>query len=152
MSQKKFQILSILNSEFCLGDQSGVQALIHFFNKKVLIVNNIPFGQLTHNSVVLPRLWIKENGASLNLEDYLGEAIYRIHPFKNKKDENITPRSHEPSSVLETVKEFVESIEKKGRVSGIKSVDLLTDNSDTMLKFAKQSYYSPIFFNKISSS
>ncbi len=148
-NMKLFQILSIINSDFCIGDQSGIQALIHFFNKKNLIINNIPFGQHTYNSVVLPRTWVRENGQSITLEEYLQDALYRIHSYKNQSGELIEPRVHKTHHILESVKLFVESIEHYGEISGVIPSSLLNETDKSMLKYCNNSYYSPVFFGVI---
>jgi hypothetical protein len=143
LNPKIFQILSIMNSNFCVGDQSGIQALIHFFNKKNLTVNTVPFGQLQYNTVTLPRIWVDKNGFKLSLDEHFNTVLYRIHPTKNIKGEPVFPKYYSPIDVLDAVKDFVENNENGDNVTGLDPKKFFNQGLNCMIGFSKNSFISP---------
>lgn len=143
LNPKIFQILSIMNSNFCVGDQSGIQALIHFFNKKNLTVNTVPFGQLQYNTVTLPRIWVDKNGFKLSLDEHFNTVLYRIHPTKDIKREPVFPKYYSPIDVLDAVKDFVENNENGDNVTGLDPKKFFNQGLNCMIGFSKNSFFSP---------
>jgi putative glycosyltransferase (TIGR04372 family) len=143
LNPKIFQILSIMNSNFCVGDQSGIQALIHFFNKKNLTVNTVPFGQLQYNTVTLPRIWVDKNGFKLSLDEHFNTVLYRIHPTKDIKREPVSPKYYSPIDVLDAVKDFVENNENGDNVTGLDPKKFFNQGLNCMIGFSKNSFFSP---------
>jgi hypothetical protein len=143
LNPKIFQILSIMNSNFCVGDQSGIQALIHFFNKKNLTVNTVPFGQLQYNTVTLPRIWVDKNGFKLSLDEHFNTVLYRIHPIKDIKREPVFPKHYSPIDVLDAVKDFVENNENGDNVTGLDPKKFFNQGLNCMIGFSKNSFFSP---------
>ena len=75
LNSKIFQILSIMNSNFCFGDPSGAYELVYLFNKKTLLLNTLPFGLLRYNTVTLPRIWVDEKGDQVSLDSHSGTFL-----------------------------------------------------------------------------
>jgi hypothetical protein len=142
LDDKIFQILSILNSDFCIGDQSGLQALVHFFNKKHLIINSVPFVQVQHNGVSLPRIWHWPDGAVINKSKHIESYLYRIHPKKISQGEFITPSYHDPETILKSVMMFVDQIELTADIGGIKPNKFI--GIDNLANYSSNSFYSPV--------
>jgi hypothetical protein len=137
-----FQILSILNSDFCIGDQSGLQALVHFFNKKHLIINSVPFVQVQHNSVSLPRIWHWPDGAVINKSKHIKSYLYRIHPKKISQGKFITPNYHDSGTILKSVMMFVDQIEHTADIGGLKPNKFI--GIDNLANYSSNSFYSPV--------
>ncbi len=144
LNPKIFQILSIMNSNFCFGDQSGIQPLIHFFNKKNLIINVVPFGQLHYNSVMLPRVWVDKNGKKISLKEHTNAFLYRIHPLLDFKGGPVLPRYYSSTEVLNALKDFVETNEDRDNVVGLNPNKFYSQDSNSMMRFSKNSYFSPL--------
>ena len=144
LNSKIFQILSIMNSNFCFGDQSGIQPLIHFFDKKNLIINVVPFGQLHYNSIMLPRIWVDKNYEKLSFEEHLNAFLYKIHPSQDIKGRPVFPRYYSPTEVLNVVKDFVETNEDRDNVVGLNPNKFYSQDSNCMMRFSKNSYFSPL--------
>jgi hypothetical protein len=144
LNPKIFQILSIMNSNFCIGDQSGIQALIHFFNKKNLTINTVPFGQLQYNTVTLPRIWVDKNEVKLNLDEHFNTFLYRIHPTKDINGESVFPKYYSPIDVLDAVKDFVENNENRDSVTGLDPKKFSNQGPNCMIRFSNNSFFSPI--------
>ena len=108
---KSFQILSIFNSKFCIGDQSGAQTIVHFFGKKNLILNTIPMGQTQFNTVCLPQIWKDQAGRRVAMEKHLNQLFLRVHSLKLANSEVLSASFNEPGVVLAAVKNFVEGFE-----------------------------------------
>ena len=144
LNPKIFQILSIMNSNFCIGDQSGIQALIHFFNKKNLTINTVPFGQLQYNTVTLPRIWVDKNGVKSSLDEHFNNFLYRIHPTKDINGESVFPKYYSPVDVLDAVKDFVENNENRDSVTGADPKKFSNQGQNCMIRFSKNSFFSPI--------
>jgi hypothetical protein len=149
LNPKVFQILSVINSSFCIGDQSGLQALIHFLNKRNLIINSVPFGQLQYNSVVLPRIWTYENGKRASVEEHFSTLMYRYHPIKNLKNLSIYPLYYSPEIVLDAVKNFVEANEFNESSLELDLKGFAKRDSECMSHFTKNTSYSPILFREL---
>lgn len=149
MNSQIFQILSIINSSFCIGDQSGVQTLIHFLNKKNLIINSLPFGQLQYNSVVLPRLWTNKNQVKATSEEHFDRLLYRFHSTKSDKGEMLYPQYYSPKTVLDAVRSFVEKIETHNQVEGLYPQQFFKSDPDSMLIFSKNASFSPILLKEL---
>lgn len=149
MNSQIFQILSIINSSFCIGDQSGVQTLIHFLNKKNLIINSVPFGQLQYNSVVLPRLWTNKNQVKATSEEHFDRLLYRFHSTKSDKGEMLYPQYYSPKTVLDAVRSFVEKIETHNQVEGLYPQQFFKSEPDSMLMFSKKASFSPILLKEL---
>jgi hypothetical protein len=144
LNPKIFQILSIMNSNFCIGDQSGIQALIHFFNKKNLTIKTVPFGQLQYNTVTLPRIWVDKNGVKLSLDDHFNNFLYRIHPTKDINGEPVFPKYYSPVDVLDAVKNFVENNENLYNVTGLDPKKFSNQDPNCMIRYSNNSFFSPI--------
>ncbi len=149
MNPQIFQILSIINSSFCIGDQSGVQTLIHFLNKKNLIINSVPFGQLQYNSVVLPRLWTNKNQVKATSEEHFERLLFRFHSTKSDKGEMLHPQYYSPKTVLDAVSSFVENIEAHNQVEELYPQQFFKSDPDCMLIFSKNSSFSPILLKEL---
>lgn len=149
MNPQIFQILSIINSSFCIGDQSGVQTLIHFLNKKNLIINSVPFGQLQYNSVVLPRLWTNKNQVKATSEEHFDRLLFRFHSTKSDKGEMLHPQYYSPKTVLDAVSSFVENIEAHNQVEELYPQQFFKSDPDCMLIFSKNSSFSPILLKEL---
>jgi len=137
-----FQILSILNSDFCIGDQSGLQALVHFFNKKHLIINTVPFVQVQHNGVSLPRIWHGSDGEVMSKSKHIKSFLYRIHPKKISHGQLITANYHDSGTILKSVMMFVEQIEHTAEIGGLKPNKFI--GIDNLANYSSNSFYSPI--------
>lgn len=144
LNPKIFQILSIMNSNFCIGDQSGIQALIHFLDKKNLTINTVPFGQLQHNTVILPRIWVEKNGGKLSPDEHLNTYLYRIHPTQDTNRGPVFPKYYSPLDVLDAVKDFVENNENRPSVTGVGPNEFSNQDPNGMLSFSRNSFFSPI--------
>jgi hypothetical protein len=144
LNPKIFQILSIMNSNFCIGDQSGIQALIHFFNKKNLTINTVPFGQLQYNTVTLPRIWVDKNGVKLSLDEHFNTFLYRIYPTKDIDGESVFSKYYSPVDVLDAVKNFVENNENRDSVTGLDPKKFSNQGPNCMIRFSNNSFFSPI--------
>lgn len=144
LNSKIFQILSIMNSNICIGDQSGIQALIHFFNKKNLTINTVPFGQLQYNTVTLPRIWVDKNGVKLTLDGHFNTVLYRIHPTKDINREPVFPQYYSPIDVLYAVKDFVENNENRDNVTGLDPKNFSKQGLNCMINFSNTSFFSPV--------
>jgi len=142
LDDKLFQILSIKNSNFCIGDQSGLLALIHFFNKKHLIVNSVPFVQVQYNSVSLPRIWYWSDGGIVDKKTHTEDCLYRIHPKKIRQVKLLTPNYHASETILKSVKIFVDQIELTGNIGGLKPSKLI--GKDNLANYSSNSFYSPV--------
>ena len=149
MNLKLFQILAIINSDFCIGDQSGLQALIHFFSKKNFTVNTIPFGQLQYNSVILPRIWFDENGDKLSISDHLENFLYRIHSVKDEKGVVVGAEYHQPKIILKAAKDFIETCEKQIDLNELNLDNIFNFKSNCMARFSKNSYFSPVLIDEL---
>lgn len=142
LDYRTFQILSILNSDFCIGDQSGLQALVHFFNKKHLIINSVPFVQVQHNGVSLPRIWHGSDGAVMNKSEHIKSYLYRIHPKKISQGQFITPNYHDSGTILKSVMMFVDQIEHTAEIGGLKPNKFI--GIDNLANYSSNSFYSPV--------
>jgi putative glycosyltransferase (TIGR04372 family) len=149
LNSQIFQILSIINSKFCIGDQSGVQALIHFLNKRNLILNSVPFGQLQYNSVMLPRIWVDENGIKASIEEHFGTLMYRLHPTKYANNLSIHPQYYSPETVLVAVKNFVETNELNQNTLDLDLQGFFKPDSKCISQFSKNTSYSPVLFKEL---
>ena len=149
LNPKIFQILSIINSDFCIGDQSGLQALIHFLNKRNFIINSVPFGQLQYNSVVLPRIWANENGLKTGAEEHFSTLMYRYHPIKKANSSVIYPQYYSPETVLDAVKNFVETNELNQNSLELDLKGFTNLDPECMALFSKNTSYSPVLFKEL---
>ena len=149
-NSKIFQILSVMNSSFCIGDQSGVQALTHFFNTKRLIINSVPFGQLHYNSVMLPRIWVNEDGVKAPFYEHFNTFLYKIKPTKDKNGKLVSPVYYSSEDILDAVKNFVETNENRDYVTGLDPNKFSSQNPNSMMRFSQNSYFSPIVFNTLT--
>ena len=151
LNPKIFQILSIINSNFCIGDQSGLQALIHFLNKRNLIINSVPFGQLQYNSVVLPRIWVDQNGIKATTEEHFSNLMYRYHSIKKGNDLSIYPQYYSSETVFDTVKNFVEANESNQTTLELDLKGFTNIGPECMALFSKNTSFSPILLKEFES-
>jgi len=151
LNPKIFQILSIINSNFCIGDQSGLQALIHFLNKRNLIINSVPFGQLQYNSVVLPRIWADENGIKATTEEHFSNLMYRYHPIKKANHAAIYPQYYSSETVFDTVKNFVEANELNQNSLDLDLEGFTNIDPECMALFSQNTSFSPILLKEFES-
>jgi putative glycosyltransferase (TIGR04372 family) len=147
LNSKIFQLLSIFHSNFCFGDQSGTQTLVHLFGKENLILNSVPFGQLRYNTITLPRVWERSDGKKVGINEYYSSLLYRFHDIELNDGRQILSVYHSPQVIFEAVKHFVESLESKTLMFDLQLNSTMKSNS--MFLFAKKSSYSPIFFKNI---
>jgi len=139
-----FQILSVMNSNFCLGDLSGAQVIPHFFGKKNLILNVIPTSQLQYNSLILPQIWKSNLGFVANVSMHFNLTFNRFKPLRLSNDEIYSPHFNDPVIILDTVKHFVKIVENNESFYFNPYSNTRYDKSIT--KFALNSSISPIFF------
>ncbi len=145
LDPKLFQILAVLNSNFCIGEPSGAQAIVHFFGKRNLIINALPMGQHQYNSVILPRVWRDQFGVEASIQDYFDVLLYRIYPY-NDLDRIWTPDYNSRRDVLEAVKVFVQNIENSGHISLEDNLDnYVTRRQNCLSRFIKNCYFSEVF-------
>ncbi len=144
---KSFQLLSIFNSQFCVGDQSGVQTIVHLFAKKNLIINVIPTGQNQFNTVCLPQIWKDQAGRMASAEEHLNQLFLRSHPFRLPNNKILTPSFNESSVVLTAVKNFVRGIEQ----NDIKYIPHSEEIFDTeyISKYTQSGGFAPEFFKTL---
>ena len=146
LNEKMHQILAIKNSQFCYGDQSGAQSLSHFFNKKTLIINQIPIGNFSYNSTILPRLW-KDNDDNLApLDVHFNDLFYREKATEISSGEFYSPHVHKESDILKSVVQFVAELES-GKKKSCKVDWSSFEGAKVARKFVKNSSISPIFFD-----
>jgi putative glycosyltransferase (TIGR04372 family) len=150
LNSKIFQILSIINSSFCIGDQSGIQALIHFLGTENLIINSVPFGQLQYNSVILPRIWCNENGMKADIKEHFNSLFYRYHALMEMNGSRFSPQYYSPETILDAVENFVENYESHYQIMKVFPKKFVQD-PNCMSLFSKNSTYSPILFKKLES-
>jgi putative glycosyltransferase (TIGR04372 family) len=149
LNSKIFQILSVINSDFCIGDQSGLQALVHFLDKRNLIINSVPFSQLQYNSVMLPRIWLNENGSKANLEEHSGHLLHRYHSFLNSEGNLIYPTYYSPQTILDAVINFVEAHESNNNSTWLRLNNFTRQEPQCMTIFSKNTSYSPILYKEL---
>jgi hypothetical protein len=149
VSEKIFQIISIKNSEFCLGDPSGLQALVWFFGTRNLIFNNVPTVNMNYNTLILPRIWRKSDGnlASMNL--HFNELLYRIYPWKDEKDTLYSPTFNSPETMMETLSEFLILLESGAQIQTKPMVKNLLSNSP-VLSLSQNSDISSAFLKLLA--
>jgi hypothetical protein len=146
IDEKLHQILAIKNSQFCFGDQSGAQSLSHFFNKKTLIINQIPIGNLSSNTTILPRLWKNNDGNLAPLDVHFNDLFYREKASEISNGEFYFPHVHTEHDILKSVVQFAEELEFGKKNSCI--VDWSSfQGGNVAKKYAKHSSISPIFFD-----
>jgi len=145
LDDRIFQILSIMNSEFCIGDQSGLQALVHFFNKKHLIINTVPFVQVQYNGVSLPRIWHGTDGTVMKGIKDIESYLYRIHPKTINPNKTIFPLFHDSATIVKSVKMFIDQIELHGAINGLEPCDLI--GSDNLANYSSNSFFSPVLMD-----
>lgn len=142
LDDKAFQILSINSSSFCIGDQSGLQALVHFFGKKHLIINTVPFVQVQFNAVSLPRIWFTDDGHMIDKVTHIYDLLYRIHPKKLNNNKVMIPRYHSSETIRKSVEIFITQIELSGSVGGISPTEIIERNN--LANYSVSSFYSPV--------
>jgi hypothetical protein len=140
-NSKVFQILSIMNSSFCIADVSGLLTLSLFFNKKNLVINSIPFAHVYHNSITLPRNWCRENGTPVDKSEIVENLLYRIHPFKINNS-GLFPRYHDSGTVLKAAQSFVTSVENDKDLNGVKPDQFFP--IPTVANYSTRAFYSPL--------
>jgi len=144
-----FQILAVLNSNFCIGEPSGAQAIVHFFGKRNLIINALPVGQHQYNSVILPRIWKDQFGVEASSQDYFDFLLYRIYPYKDL-DRIWAPAYNSNEDILRAVKVFVQNIESSGHISSKDNLDnYVTRRQNCLSRFIENSYFSEVFLARI---
>ena len=149
LNPKIFQILSVINSDFCIGDQSGLQALVHFLDKRNLIINSVPFSQLQYNSVMLPRIWLNQNGSKATLEELSGHLLHKYHSFSNSEGNLIYPSYYSPQTILDAVSNFVEVHESNNNSTCLRLNNLAHQDPQCMTIFSKNTSYSPILYKEL---
>ena len=144
LDDKSFQLLSIFNSQFCIGDQSGAQTIVHFIGKKNLILNTIPMGQNQFNTVCLPQIWKDQEGRKVSTEKHLNQLFLQYQPLKLSNNKVLTPNLNEPSVVLATVKNFVEGAEQNN-IKYISQSEKIFD-IEYFSKYTQSGGFAPEFF------
>jgi len=141
LDDKIFQILSINSSSFCIGDQSGLQALVHFFGKKHMIINTVPFVQVQFDAVSLPRIWLSDDGQLIDKVTHVDDLLYRIHSKKLNNGKLISPCYHSPKTIRKSVEIFIKQIELTGSVGGISPAEIIVRHN--LATYSVNSFYSP---------
>ena len=149
INEKLFQILSVLNADFCFGDPSGVQTLPHFFSKKNLIINTISTGQLQYNSVHLPKIWCDQEGSKASVKLHFTDLLFRQSLLKSPNNFIFHPHINSEELILATLDLFLITIREN---SEIESSNLIWKNFtdfDCLTNFASKADYSPLYFNEL---
>jgi putative glycosyltransferase (TIGR04372 family) len=148
INEKLFQILSVLNADFCFGDPSGVQTLPHFFGKKNLIINAISIGQLYYNSMVLPKIWCDQEGSKANVELHFTDFLFRQSLLKLPSNVIFEPHVNSEELILATLDLFLITIRKNTEIQSSNLIWKKFIDSDCLINFASKTDYSPLFFTR----
>ena len=126
INSKLFEILSVLNSDFCLGDPSGANVIPHFFSKKCLIMNNISIAQLQYNSISLPKIWYDQNGLRASKKMHFTDLLSRQSPLKLSNKTLYKPHPYPSAILLQALDLFLETIQTEIKTLNF-AVDKLAD-------------------------
>jgi putative glycosyltransferase (TIGR04372 family) len=149
LNVKSFQLLSIFNSQFCIGDQSGAQTIVHFFGKKNLILNTLPVGYNQFNTVCLPQIWKDQKGQRASMRYHLNQLLHLSHPVKVSNNKIFTPSFNESSVMLEAVKNFVINFEQS-KIEYIPHSKRIA-HYEIVSKYTQNGGFAPEFFKNFNS-
>ena len=149
VSEKVFQIIVIKNSHLCLGDPSGLQPLVRFFDKPNLIFNNIPIGQFHFNTLMLPRLWLDRNGKPASIKKHFGELLYRLDPWVDSKGNEYRPVMNSRKTMLDVTREFLNLYQSGAIIQCNSKIEILLKDSPYS-RFNQNSSISSIFIDLIT--
>jgi putative glycosyltransferase (TIGR04372 family) len=149
INEKLFQILSVLNADFCFGDPSGAQTLPHFFDKKNLIINAISIGQLHYNSVLLPKIWCGQDGSKASVELHFTDFLFRQSPLKLPNNIIFQPHINSEELVLATLNLFLITIRENTEIQSSNLIWKKFTDFDCLINFASKTDYSPLYFSAL---
>ena len=149
INEKLFQILSVLNADFCFGDPSGAQTLPHFFDKKNLIINAISIGQLHYNSVLLPKIWCDQDGSKATVELHFTDLLFRQSPLKLPNNLIFQPHINSEELILATLDLFLITIRENAEIQSSNLIWKKFTDFDCLTNFASKADYSPLYLNEL---
>jgi|688.fasta_scaffold92779_2 hypothetical protein len=109
LNSRIFQILSVKYSDFCLGDPSGAQVIPQFFSKKNLTFNVTPIGQFQYNTIVVPKVWMK-NGLKCSIDEHLNDLLFRYKPLKSQNGDYFSSHFLPKGVMLKALKYFIDGL------------------------------------------
>lgn len=150
INEKLFQILSVLNADFCFGEPSGAQTLPHFFDKKNLIINATSTGQLFYNSVLLPKIWCDQEGSKASVELHFTDLLFRQSLLKLSNNVIFQPHFNSEELALATLDLFLVAIRENSEIQFSNLVWKKFTDTNSLINFASKADYSPLFFNALT--
>ena len=150
LNSRIFQILSVKYSDFCLGDPSGAQVVPHFFSKKNLIFNVTPIGQFQYNTIIVPKIWMK-NGLKCSIDECLNDWLFRYKPVSSQNGDYFLSHFLPKGVMLMALKYFIDGLRQSEKMfEKLKDFNFARD-SNSLLFYSDSSTISSAYIEYLDS-